>query len=574
MGVKDLWSILQPAAEKLPLAQMAVQAFEANTSRYRGYTVGIDISIWIGHMKVFNKIPQCGPTAGIQMLLFRCAHLLELPLLPLFVFDGNERPTDKRGKEQQYKERGIEFDAKKVLDAYGFAWAQARGEAEAELAYLNALGVIDAVWTDDGDAFLFGAMTIIRNPSAKLSSNIHANVFTSGKHDANRVQVFKIADLLNNDEIQLNRAGLILIALLRGGDYHKGIDGVGMTIAHGLARCGFGDSLAAVMQSQRSQDVDSFTSSVLEWRAGVVHELRTNSSGQLGTRHPKLAADFPQDFPDIDIYNAYANPVVTSAGEIEIDWYRMPDITKLAETCEHYFSWGSQTEILERFRSIVWPGAVCRALRQHTLEEDGMGDHLQPGLPQLGNLVAQIHRERRHYSTGGLRELRVEIAPAQLAAAARRGTHYLRIPSANYTHGKVHIPPDEPLQIWLPAALVRAALPELVRAFDKAKAREQPRTGKKRAARQSTSDSSASDHETAPRKAARREASPSPSRRPRPTDQSSAASSLSRHVKSTIIILSGSEDDQPNLAVRARPVASAARRQDDADVIVISSSDE
>ena len=39
---------------------------------------------------------------------------------------------------------------------------QAPGEAEAELAYLNQLGVIDGVLSDDVDNFLFGATTVIR----------------------------------------------------------------------------------------------------------------------------------------------------------------------------------------------------------------------------------------------------------------------------------------------------------------------------------------------------------------------------------------------------------------------------
>ena len=39
---------------------------------------------------------------------------------------------------------------------------QAEGEAEAELAYLNRIGVLDAVMTDDVDAFLFGATTVLR----------------------------------------------------------------------------------------------------------------------------------------------------------------------------------------------------------------------------------------------------------------------------------------------------------------------------------------------------------------------------------------------------------------------------
>lgn len=40
--------------------------------------------------------------------------------------------------------------------------SQAPGEAEAELAYLNRIGVIDAVLSDDVDNFLFGARMVIR----------------------------------------------------------------------------------------------------------------------------------------------------------------------------------------------------------------------------------------------------------------------------------------------------------------------------------------------------------------------------------------------------------------------------
>lgn len=39
---------------------------------------------------------------------------------------------------------------------------KAPGEAEAELAYLNSVGIIDAVLSDDVDCFLFGAKMVIR----------------------------------------------------------------------------------------------------------------------------------------------------------------------------------------------------------------------------------------------------------------------------------------------------------------------------------------------------------------------------------------------------------------------------
>ncbi|KAG1745347.1 uncharacterized protein EDB91DRAFT_1246204 [Suillus paluster] len=48
---------------------------------------------------------------------------------------------------------------------------QPHGEAEAEQAYLNRHGIIDAVLTDDVDALVFGALRVIKNSSLTLSGN-------------------------------------------------------------------------------------------------------------------------------------------------------------------------------------------------------------------------------------------------------------------------------------------------------------------------------------------------------------------------------------------------------------------
>jgi len=65
---------------------------------------------------------------------------------------------------------------KNIIDAFGFEWRMAPGEAEAELAYLNRVGVIDAVLSDDVDNFLFGATMVIRKfvflPNFSSSSHL------------------------------------------------------------------------------------------------------------------------------------------------------------------------------------------------------------------------------------------------------------------------------------------------------------------------------------------------------------------------------------------------------------------
>lgn len=101
------------------------------------------------------------------------------PFLPLFVFDGQLRPDFKRGKKTNKKIDPLIPDFQEILEAFGFEWitvswtnqltlplltdlSKAPGEAEAELAHMNQVGIIDGVLSDDVDTFLFGAHTVIR----------------------------------------------------------------------------------------------------------------------------------------------------------------------------------------------------------------------------------------------------------------------------------------------------------------------------------------------------------------------------------------------------------------------------
>ncbi len=85
----------------------------------------------------------------LRLLFYRLAKLLTLPVLPLFVFDGSSRPTWKRGKQVKGRQHAIEQPFTQLIEAFGYQWHRAPGEAEAELAYLNQAGFVDAVLTDD-----------------------------------------------------------------------------------------------------------------------------------------------------------------------------------------------------------------------------------------------------------------------------------------------------------------------------------------------------------------------------------------------------------------------------------------
>lgn len=159
------------------MTELAVtEGFEANPGGARGFRIGIDTSIWFFHADYGKE----GENPELRTLFFRCATLMHAPFLPLFVFDGPKRPDVKRGKKVSKLTHKLTTGTKAIIEAFGFEWrtvtlfnrttqtcfftlhSQAPGEAEAELAYLNRIGVIDGILSDDVDNFLFGATTVIR----------------------------------------------------------------------------------------------------------------------------------------------------------------------------------------------------------------------------------------------------------------------------------------------------------------------------------------------------------------------------------------------------------------------------
>ncbi|KAF8589236.1 hypothetical protein K439DRAFT_1333229, partial [Ramaria rubella] len=131
---------------------------------------------------------------------------------------------------------------------------QAPGEANTELAYLNRAGLIDAIISEDGDCFLFGAKTVL-----------------------------------------CGICSLILVALLCGGDYDmKGLPGCGLQTALMLACAGLGDTLLTAALTSTPCELKSF---VRDWCSMLENEFKTNTSGYMRCKHPLLANHLPQDFP-------------------------------------------------------------------------------------------------------------------------------------------------------------------------------------------------------------------------------------------------------------------------------------
>ncbi|OJA09143.1 hypothetical protein AZE42_02315 [Rhizopogon vesiculosus] len=503
MGVAGLWEVLRPAGKTQSLTHLSVtQGFEANAGGRRGFRIGIDASIWFFHAAYGKE----GENPELRTLFFRCSKLMSMPLLPLFVFDGPKRPSIKRGKRVGGNAHWLTTGMKNIIAAFGFEWRTAPGEAEAELA-----------------------------PSNTLSGNrAHPVKNADGRDDGNHVATYRAVDIISHDDVRLSRGGCILIGLLSGGDYHQaGVQGCGKLIAAALARCGFGDQLLEATSSLDHEELEKW---LITWRDQVREELRTNRSGFVGSKKPALAKKIPDDFPDIDILLSYTNPI-TSETEgkptREITWEHEPDIGKIAGLCELYFEWGVKDVIIKRFRTVLWPSAVLRILRRGAMDKDekrrkGLPvsprkskttGKFAPGTPskmitkyfssmklnspnkaggkereysdseseaEEDRLIVKIHSSRRHASTDGILEYRLEIAPASLVRLAEYGVQGIRPPievDAAYDEtegedededrgkhkGKGKKPTTDPeshLRVWMPACMVETVEPELVDAFE------------------------------------------------------------------------------------------------------------
>ncbi len=88
--------------------------------------------------------------------------LLKLNVQLILVDDGVKRPQKRGRRGGQLLKSEITRLQNQLLNNLRIAHHLAPGEAEAECARLQAIGVVDAVWSDDGDALMFGCTTLIR----------------------------------------------------------------------------------------------------------------------------------------------------------------------------------------------------------------------------------------------------------------------------------------------------------------------------------------------------------------------------------------------------------------------------
>ncbi|XP_033860520.2 flap endonuclease GEN homolog 1 isoform X1 [Acipenser ruthenus] len=220
MGVNELWSILEPVRESVPLHSLS------------GKTLAVDLSLWVCEAQAVRGMMGKVTKPHLRNLFFRVSCLTLMGIKLIFVMEGEApklkadtmskrnavkygtsgKATTRPGKTGRSHFKFLLKECAELLDCLGVPWVTAAGEAEAMCAYLNVHGYVDGCITNDGDVFLYGGQTVYRN-------------FNTNTKDP-QLDCYRVSRI--KSELGLERETLVGLAILLGCDYlPKGIPGVG-----------------------------------------------------------------------------------------------------------------------------------------------------------------------------------------------------------------------------------------------------------------------------------------------------------------------------------------------------------
>jgi len=189
-------------------------------------------------------------TSHLSGLLYRTLSYLEAGIEPVYVFDGphpdfKARTVAQRrqlreaarlkwedavkagepairyaqasgGVNSEILQSGIE-----LLDLMGVPWVQAPSEGEAQCAWMCRQRLVYATASQDFDSLLFGSSRLVRH----LSKTGKRKLPGRNEYVAVKPELIELNKVLTT--LGLNRQQLIVVGLLIGTDYHKGIRGIG-----------------------------------------------------------------------------------------------------------------------------------------------------------------------------------------------------------------------------------------------------------------------------------------------------------------------------------------------------------
>ncbi|KAF3941016.1 hypothetical protein ABW19_dt0200837 [Dactylella cylindrospora] len=246
----------------MSIAQLATEHYRKHGRPFR---IAVDEAGWRFNnlndrqvYKIRSEQEDTGHYNPEKNLFFRICKLLRLNCQLLFVFDGPKRPQKRNRVSKPVSPERTRI-LKEMLDHMKIPYYEAPAEAEAECAYLQKNGVVDAVWSEDADTLVFGSSLLIcdyrvaKKESGSGSKDTSRVSKTNTERSETLIRVYRSSNL--QSQFGLNREGLVLFVMLVGGDYSKGIINCGLKSAMKAVQAGYGESL---YQCQSQKEVSAW----------------------------------------------------------------------------------------------------------------------------------------------------------------------------------------------------------------------------------------------------------------------------------------------------------------------------
>ncbi|KAJ7665982.1 PIN domain-like protein [Mycena polygramma] len=233
---------------------------QKHLSEFAGQTLAVDAYVWL-HRGVFTCATELATGKDTHKYVDYAMHRVRLlrhhKIEPYIVFDGGPLPAKKgtevdrqakraehlalgkalaaQGKTSQAREHYVKcidvtpqmaFQFIKALRAESVPYVVAPYEADAQLAHLERVGLVDGIITEDSDLLVFGCRTVLFKMDAVSSTAIC-------------IDRAHFASVAPTDGISLNGwsdAQFRAMAILSGCDYLPSIPGIGLKTACTLLR--------------------------------------------------------------------------------------------------------------------------------------------------------------------------------------------------------------------------------------------------------------------------------------------------------------------------------------------------
>ena len=210
-------------------------------------------------------------TSHLSGILYRNSSMIEKDIKPIYTFDGQapELKSETQAKRREVREESEKIfkealkagdtekarkyamrssklspeiieSSKKLLTLMGIPYVEAKGEGEAQAAYLVANGDAYAVASQDYDCLLFGAKRVVRNLA--VNSNL------------GNLEYYQLDKVLR--QLDITREELVDMGILIGTDFCDGMKGIGAKTALKLAHKGQLKEKIAELQKESTHDLN------------------------------------------------------------------------------------------------------------------------------------------------------------------------------------------------------------------------------------------------------------------------------------------------------------------------------